>query len=848
MADSRQYRKKYYINSGISLVLLLAVLSMLSMTADETSGLKMDFTKDGLYTISDATKDIFGQLEDKVKITYYCSEELPSFLATIVRDTEDQFEELRKISDGKLRFEIVNPDDIADEAAAAATDAYMADYDKENYEALEEPEPPMDIQAMMAGRQRESPENIRKRRQTRAKDRASATKKSVDEAYREILLAEFKQRELRSLAEVGVNPYIVPDRTANSVKQLRVYSSIKISYLDRPVEVIPFHSSLESLEYELAYRIVKVTQPQKPVVAFFDARKPPAPPVNPAQPTQAPPSDYAAVINFLQELVDVRQLSLKEGDSLDDLVKNIKGEAERKRKEELGEEPGGEVTLEESDYASFIKCLVVAQPDALEDRQIYEINRAVSMGIPTVFLVSPYTIDISQQTGLPRGIPITLLNSGLEDLFKSWGVSLGDEMLASNNSGAIMLPRRVLGNLTAMMPTPVSFVVSPSGESINTESSLTNRIPGLALPATAGLKVRKVEGLEYEELANCGEQSWSVKIDPLEGMNNPFNRGRPSGPTISAYQQKLMGNKNPEEFNDFIKPLALAAFLKGKFAFRFEGESVPEWKKPPAGGADPHSGIPGLPPGLPPGFPPGLTPGVPPGDGDLLPNPADPLADEALQEEAPKPAPAAAAQESPAKAQPAPAAVEKAPVAAPATTKEGEEAPAEKEAPKPAPVAAQESPAKAQPAPAAAEKAPVAAPAATKEGEEAPAEKAAPPKAPAPKAHVGVKDGRVLFLSSVDMLKNDFVTNAEQLVAYRYNAEFFRNCIENFALDDRLMKIRRKNLTVREFKDGSDEWASTIIFLNLVGLPFLVGILGLLRYWYRSSRSVAYERDFLQGR
>ena len=814
MADSRQYRKKYYINSGISLVLLLAVLSMLSMTADETSGLKMDFTKDGLYTISDATKDIFGQLGDKVKITYYCSEELPSFLATIVRDTEDQFEELRKISGGKLRFEIVNPDDLADEAAAAATDAYMADYDKENYEALEEPEPPMDIQAMMAGRQRESPENIRKRRQTRAKERAGATKKSEDEAYREILLAEFKQRELRSLAEVGVNPYIVPDRTANSVKQLRVYSSIKISYLDRPAEVIPFHSSLESLEYELAYRIVKVTQAQKPVVAFFDARKPPAPPVNPARPAPPPPSEYAAVINFLQELVDVRQLSLKEGDSLDELVKNIKGEAERKRKEELGEEPSGEVTLEESDYASSIKCLVVAQPDALEDRQVYEINRAVSMGIPTVFLVSPYTIDISQQTGLPRGIPITILNSGLEDLFKSWGVSLGDEMLASNNSGAIMLPRRVLGNLTAMMPTPVSFVVSPSGESINTESSLTNRIPGLALPATAGLKVSKVEGIEYEELANCGEQSWSVKIDPLEGMNNPFNRGRPSGPTISAYQQKLMGNKNPEEFNDFVKPLALAAFLKGKFAFRFEGESVPEWKKPPAGGVDPHSGIPGLPPG----FPPGLTPGVPPGDGDLLPNPADPLADEAPQEEAPKPAAPAAAQESPAKeAQPAPAAVEKAPVAAPAATKEGEEVPAEKAAPPEVPAPKTEVPA---------------------------------PKteAPAPKAHVGVRDGRVLFLSSVDMLKNDFVTNAEQLVAYRYNAEFFRNCIENFALDDRLMKIRRKNLTVREFKDGSDDKAFTIIFLNLIGLPFLVGIFGLARYWLRSSRSVAYERDFIQGR
>ena len=98
------------------------------------------------------------------------------------------------------------------------------------------------------------------------------------------------------------------------------------------------------------------------------------------------------------------------------------------------------------------------------------------------------------------------------------------------------------------------------------------------------------------------------------------------------------------------------------------------------------------------------------------------------------------------------------------------------------------------------------------------------------------------------MLKNDFVTNADQLVAYRYNAEFFRNCIENFALDDRLMKIRRKNRTTREFEDGSDDLAFPIILLNLILVPFLVGLLGLSRYLLRYRSSVAYERDFLQGR
>ena len=65
MADSRQYRTKYYRNSVISLGLLIAVMVLLGITADETSGFKMDFTQDGLYTISDATKDIFGKLPTK---------------------------------------------------------------------------------------------------------------------------------------------------------------------------------------------------------------------------------------------------------------------------------------------------------------------------------------------------------------------------------------------------------------------------------------------------------------------------------------------------------------------------------------------------------------------------------------------------------------------------------------------------------------------------------------------------------------------------------------------------------------------------------------------------------------
>ena len=98
------------------------------------------------------------------------------------------------------------------------------------------------------------------------------------------------------------------------------------------------------------------------------------------------------------------------------------------------------------------------------------------------------------------------------------------------------------------------------------------------------------------------------------------------------------------------------------------------------------------------------------------------------------------------------------------------------------------------------------------------------------------------------MLKNDFVTNAQQMPVYRYNAEVFRNCIENFALNDSLMKIRRKTLTDRSFEEGSAEKAGFIMFLNLAGVPILVGVFGLVRYLLRRSRSGGHERDFLQGR
>jgi hypothetical protein len=63
---------------------------------------------------------------------------------------------------------------------------------------------------------------------------------------------------------------------------------------------------------------------------------------------------------------------------------------------------------------------------------------------------------------------------------------------------------------------------------------------------------------------------------------------------------------------------------------------------------------------------------------------------------------------------------------------------------------------------------------------------------------------------------------------------------------EQLIEIRRKQLTERRFKAGSDKSAGFIKWANTAGVPAIVGILGLFYFLWRRADSVAYERKFIQ--
>ncbi len=811
MADSREFRSRFYVSSSAFVGILFGILVAFYFLGGFLTRVKVDLTEDGLFTISTPMVEILKDLKDEINARYYCSEKLPSQIANLKRDTVDLFRELEGLSGGHFKWEVVDPDVLADQDAAEKVREYYEK--KQKGETPKEPQGQESFEDLFNNRSKtkRTDEQIAEERKKMAEARATATVKgglTAEDHYRRLLTQEYKDIFRQDLQKQGIQEVVIPERSANQVSEISFYSSIEIKYLNKQSEVIPQHFHMQSLEYELASKVLKLTRSSKPKIVFFDSRKPDVP-FNPSNPREQPPqSEYSGIIGALSELFDIDEVSLKENNSISDILKRIQDDLAKKDDDRPAEEK-----------PTKISCLVVAQPSDLEARQVFEISKAVSEGIPTIFLVSNFSIDSSQ--GQQKQLPIVHLRHGLDDLFRSWGITLGKDVLVSRecNSFPLMQRHPLMGPV--QMAYPLTILLESVGESINHEHGLTNRIQRLTFPASVGLTVIEEEakkaGLQVTVLATSGKESKTVNVPMFK--QNMFQQ---------VEQPAVLKDKELYERRDlkppFIAPKQLAVILEGKFPFKFQDQPVPDWKK-----EEKNAAAGGGPGGLPGGFNfPGLEmpkgPRGPAEDGVQLaqapPAEEKTAAGEKKAEAAPQPS-------DPAAAPPAPA-----PAPAPAAPAAGTPATPARAPVTPAAVA----PISPSPAPA-----PVAEAAKDETKKDEP--KKDEPKKEPEKAKVELQNGRVIILTSSDMMKTDFLRLGGN---YQPNVTFFYNAIETFGLDERLLKIRRKELTQRGFKTGAEDWETFIEWTNIAILPLAVGVFGLVRYLVRKRQSVAYEREYLQ--
>ncbi|MCI0650266.1 MAG: GldG family protein, partial [Planctomycetes bacterium] len=424
-------RKSFYLSWGTFLAVLLAFFTGLNWLSTIWD-FRIDLTEGGVYSISEETRRILAGLKDKVAVKYYVSEDLPTMLHNLRRDTVDLLQEYARISDGKLTVEVIDPERIiAEHVEKAKSDGSGGD--EAQFESMN---------PFQQGPQTPRDEKI-----------AALAQEGIE--YRPGQIVENDRFEI-----------------------INFFSSIVIQYLDRK-DPISRHDEVEGLEYALASRIVKLSTPEKPKIAFFHGRPEDVEEVvQDGLPPGFPPSKRHAfepvLSQVLGRLVDVEEVKL----------------------------------TAESLIPESATVLIIAEPNNLNDRQVYEIDRWIAAGRPTVIFAARQSCDV-------RNPPYTItpLNPRLDRLFEKWGIRLDAQFVASEKCGRIQV-MQVIPDMGIAVPAPANFppCVAAFGNGLNQQSPLTMGLGVIFFPFPSLLGYDEsrtaAAGLNITVLARSDEKSW----------------------------------------------------------------------------------------------------------------------------------------------------------------------------------------------------------------------------------------------------------------------------------------------------------------------------------------------------
>jgi ABC-type uncharacterized transport system involved in gliding motility auxiliary subunit len=109
--------------SGAGLVAVVLLLIAINLAAGLLlKGVRLDMTENRLYTLSEGTKNILGQLDEKITLRFYFSERqfsgMPA-MASYGQRVRELLEQYVELADGRIELVIKDPEPFSDEEAEA---------------------------------------------------------------------------------------------------------------------------------------------------------------------------------------------------------------------------------------------------------------------------------------------------------------------------------------------------------------------------------------------------------------------------------------------------------------------------------------------------------------------------------------------------------------------------------------------------------------------------------------------------------------------------------------------------------------------------------------------------------
>lgn len=340
------------------------------------------------------------------------------------------------------------------------------------------------------------------------------------------------------LGRRGIQPFQVQSIEADELGVRLVYSAAAISYKDRPEEVIPqiMPEMLDQMEYLVLSKVYRMTLEEPPQVAL----------VAPYEERSVDP----AMMGILRQLgMDSQEQVLKDDYRFLPAILRQEGyTVHRIRLTEQEPIPAG------------VGTLILVEPGALNDRQLYEVNRFLTEGGNLFLAAQRYQFQYEQ---LGRGISPSPQSQpvGVDPLLETWGVEIGRDILMDEESRVLSVSSgATLGPFAISVPVKSPIHVFVGQEQMNQQLNLTSQLSPIFYLWGSPLRIEgdrlKSNGLTVTSLFTSSVRSGAV---PLADFGR-FNSANASG-----------GGRLP-----------LGVWVKGTFPDHFGGKPVPEWPKPPA--------------------------------------------------------------------------------------------------------------------------------------------------------------------------------------------------------------------------------------------------------------------------
>jgi len=348
-----------------------------------------------------------------------------------------------------------------------------------------------------------------------------------------------------SLGSRGVRPFQVQsiEKDERSIKL--IWSAMTIAYKDYPEEVLPqvLPQSLISLEYELLSRVFRLTQERQPKVAL----------VAPLQEV-----DQQVAMMYLQQGMQPPE------------PQDIYTTAKQLLEQEHYVVERIDLTAD-SRIPEDADVLVVLNPKGFNERQAFEINRALSNGMNAIIAVQ--THEYSYQPGMRDAYSISGMAqaSGLENMLAGFGATVATDHLMDTSSQVLSVPRtQNIGGMRFQTNEPVRLPIQiqVTDTQLNADAAISNRIGNLLYLWGSALEfddsVLNEHELERTDLFTSSAETWTETFTDGIMAGSFF---RPEGKTLTPH-------------------MPLAVEMRGRFPDTFDGAAPPTWTTAGASEAD----------------------------------------------------------------------------------------------------------------------------------------------------------------------------------------------------------------------------------------------------------------------